>query len=196
MRFALAVWCSCAGGWFDELEAQDTKEILACQVPFLSYKGLSRGRTVLYEIRGQNIPDDQPIEDGFDSWTSRNASSGVSVSYVPGSTSEISGIVLTRGDAGSTDGLANYGSFDPTVSGGRVLGGSLVISDRTDRVTTGDGFRRITQHELGHAHGLDHWENVPQKISVMRSPNTFNGAALADFVTQCDGLRAFQREDN
>jgi chorismate synthase len=54
----------------------------------------------------------------------------------------------------------------------------------------------ITQHELGHAQGLDDYPNSPAKGSVMRLPITEQGASLADFVTQCDALRAYQREDN
>lgn len=155
----------------------------------------SRGRPVHYKLVG-NIAQQSSVADAFNSWTSRNASSGVGVTYSPHEdTNSISGIVVTVGDA-STQGGENYGKFDPTVADGRVIGGSLVISDDMDLVWSGDGFRRITQHELGHAHGLNDFPNSPSKGSVMREPITVNGASLADYPTQCDGLRAYQREDN
>jgi hypothetical protein len=168
---------------------------VSCSNPPLSgINGPNQGRTISYNIINAMTGDESAgVGDGFANWSSKNSQTGLNVTYqLSNGAAPPLGITVEKGDPGSSGGLPNFSSMVIVLSANRAMGGTMVITNDTSKAFGRDAFRRLTQHELGHFHGLDHASGAASQSTVMRTPITTMAASLANSVTDCDAQRAYE----
>jgi hypothetical protein len=80
--------------------------------------------------------------------------------------------------------------FDIMLAGSYPTSGEMMISSNQGCVVGIVPYMKMTNHELGHFHGMAH-ANAPSQATVMRYPHGDQGRYLPSEITLCDENTAF-----